>query len=147
MIFEIKSIGSDVMKYANLMARIPGLSMRGETLKAYLLKMLKCGKVLIENDDGRILGLIGFYANDMKSKVAYVSSFVVSQEMEGKGLARQLFEQFLKTAESAGMGKVGLNVWKDNSRAIAFYTKMGLRIVGRGRDADHWLMEGTIGNG
>lgn len=42
------------------------------------------------------------------------------------------------------MHAVSLNVRKDNPRAIAFYTKMGLRVVGCGRDADHWLMSGEI---
>ena len=144
MIIEIESIGSDIEKYESIMARMPGFTMRGEDLKAYLLKMLKFGRILTECDDGRILGLIGFYANDMKSKVAYVSSFVVSQDVEGKGLARRLFEHFLRFAKTAGMERVGLNVRKDNPRAIAFYSKMGLHIVGCGTDADHWLMSGDL---
>lgn len=146
MIYEIDSIGSEVEKYESLMVRMPGFSLRGEALKAYLLKMLEFGRILIECDNGMILGLIGFYANDMKSKVAYVSSFVISQNVEGKGLARQLFEMFLKIAKSAGMETMELNVWKDNPRAIAFYSKMGLRVVGCGRDANHWLMRGNLGN-
>ena len=97
MISEIESIEADIETYESLMARMPGFSMKGEVLRAYLLKMLMFGRILVESDGERILGLIGFYANDMQSKVAYVSSFVVSQDVEGRGLARQLFEHFLKT--------------------------------------------------
>ena len=105
MISEIECIGSDIEVYESLMARMPGFSMRGKALKDYLLKMLTFGRILIEGDGERVLGLIGFYVNDMKSKVAYVSSFVVSQEAEGKGLARQLFERFLEISKSVGMEK------------------------------------------
>lgn len=104
-------------------------------------------RLLLPSDCGRILGLIGFYVNDLQLKVTYVSSFVASQETEDRGLARQLFEQFLKVVKSAGMEKMGLNVWNDNPRAIAFYTKMGLRVVGCGTVADHWLMNGGFVNG
>lgn len=144
MILQVESIGSGVEKYENLMSRMPGFSKRGEALKAYLLKMLKFGRILIDSEDGRIDGFIGFYVNDMQLKVAYVSSFVVSRAVEGKGLARRLFERFLEIARSVGMERMELNVRKDNLRAIAFYSKMGLRVVGDGTDSDHLLMRGEI---
>ena len=144
MISEIESIGSDITKYESLMARMPGFSMKGEALKTYLLKMLKFGRILIESDGERIFGLVGFYANDMKSKVAYVSSFVVSQDVEGKGLARSMYKCFLGLAQSAGMSIVALEVCRTNLRALAFYQKMGLQVVGPGRDDKHWLMRGRV---
>ncbi|MBX5045958.1 GNAT family N-acetyltransferase [Rhizobium lentis] len=43
----------------------------------------------------------------------------------GKGLGRQLIDATLKAAQEAGFTRVELDVYEDNSRAIALYEKVG----------------------
>lgn len=144
MIVEMKDIDLDIEVYEHLMSRMPGFAPRGDELVCYLQKMLTHGKILVAENEHRLEGIIGFYANDIRSKVAYVSTFVVSKEVEGSGLSRELFERFLTSAQSSGMTDVSLNVRKDNLRAIAFYRKMGLQVIGEGRDTDHWFMKSRL---
>ena len=144
-ITKLESVDFDIVQYELVMARMPGFAMVGNELRDYLNKMVTNGCVFVgESEQGNLLGLIGGYANDHILQMAYVSSFVVAQAVEGKGVASQLFERFCVSAKSAGMHAVSLNVRKDNPRAIAFYSKMGLCVVGQGRDDDHWLMSGEI---
>lgn len=131
-------------QYDSLLRRIPAFPIAEDGVLEFINKLIKFGYLFVAEQDGRLVGLIGFYANDMLSKVAYVSSFCVAKDVEGRGISRELFERFLVLARSSGMTAVSLNVVKDNPRAISFYTKMGLRVIGCGRDADHWLMSGVI---
>ncbi len=43
----------------------------------------------------------------------------------GKGLGRRLIETTLKAAQEAGFLRVELDVYEDNSRAIALYEQVG----------------------
>lgn len=45
-------------------------------------------------------------------------------------LGQQLMEEAVALSKEAGEKGVWLNVWKENSRAIRFYTKNGFEIVG-----------------
>lgn len=144
-IAKLETAGSDLGQYELVMARIPGFAKVGNELRDYLNKMVSHGCVLVcESEQGALLGLIGGYVNDHARQTAYVSSFVVAQEVEGKGVSRQLFERFCELAKSSGMNVVSLNVRADNPRAIAFYRKMGLQLGGPGRDEFHSLMSGEI---
>lgn len=144
-ITKLESVDFDVGQYESVMARMPGFAKVGDELRDYLNKMVTHGCVFVcKSAQGILLGLIGGYVNDCVSRTAYVSSFVVAQEVEGKGVSRQLFERFCELAKSSGMNVVSLNVRADNPRAIAFYRKMGLQLDGPGRDEFHSLMSGMI---
>ncbi|ANL41158.1 MULTISPECIES: GNAT family N-acetyltransferase [Rhizobium] len=43
----------------------------------------------------------------------------------GRGLGRKLMEKTLRAAQQTGFARVELDVYEDNSRAIALYEKMG----------------------
>ncbi|EJZ18029.1 GNAT family N-acetyltransferase [Rhizobium sp. Pop5] len=48
----------------------------------------------------------------------------------GRGLGRRLIETTLRTAREAGFARVELDVYEDNSRAIALYEKVGFKREG-----------------
>ena len=57
---------------------------------------------------------------------------------KGRGLGRLLMDHALQTARTAGMSKVWLGVWEQNSAAIEFYRKLGFGVV-----AEHDFVIGT----
>lgn len=100
-IIKLEIVDSDISQYELVMARLPGFAMVGNELRDYLNKMVMNGCVFVgESEQCNLLGLIGgYYANDHILQTAYVSSFVVAQEVEGKGVASQLFERFCVSAK------------------------------------------------
>ncbi len=86
--------------------------------------------------------------------------FYVDHRYHGRGLARQLMQECLTTANAAGGRILWLGVWQRNARAIAFYEKCGFAVVGQqhfllgtDRQTDHVMMrsvsrdEPTTGGG
>ncbi len=75
-----------------------------------------------------------------------VHRFYVLQEYQGRRLGTTLMRQCITFARENGYRSLWLGVWKENSRAIAFYRKMGFRITGEhifqlGSDAQKdWVM-------
>jgi ribosomal protein S18 acetylase RimI-like enzyme len=56
--------------------------------------------------------------------------FYVRPEAHGKGVAHALMAHALGRATQLGADVVWLGVWEHNPRAIAFYRKWGLEVVG-----------------
>ncbi|MFT5012864.1 MAG: ribosomal protein S18 acetylase RimI-like enzyme [Patiriisocius sp.] len=55
----------------------------------------------------------------------------VSSEWHGLGLAHEIMNEVLATAQQGGAGCLWLGVWEHNPRAIAFYHKYGFEVVGK----------------
>jgi ribosomal protein S18 acetylase RimI-like enzyme len=68
---------------------------------------------------------------------AEVHRIYVASEWHGRGVARDLMRTVFAAAARAGADCIWLGVWEHNPRAIAFYRKLGFRIVG-----DHPFMLG-----
>ncbi len=62
--------------------------------------------------------------------------FYVDRLWHGRGVAAPLMAAARAAAVSLGGHQMWLSVWERNSRAIAFYTKCGFRIVG---SKDFWV--------
>lgn len=59
-----------------------------------------------------------------------IQRLYIDEKFFGRGLAKQLMEKALETAERLGRRTIWLGVWEKNFRAQAFYKKWGFRVVG-----------------
>ena len=133
-----------VKEYERLMSQIPLLTLRGTALVDYIDKMIQQGFVYVLDDGSVLKGLIGFYANDTGTRSAYLSSLVVDESQQGKGLGMLLFNKALEKCRERGMLSITANVVRTNCQAISFYGRLGFKIVGPGRDDYHHLIRMVI---
>ncbi len=52
--------------------------------------------------------------------------FYMLEQFQGKGLGSRVFQQILALAKSKAAKELWLGVWEENTRAIAFYERLGL---------------------
>ncbi|MBU0531992.1 GNAT family N-acetyltransferase [Candidatus Micrarchaeota archaeon] len=106
-----------------------------DTTEAQTLKIFKNawgrrinGACLVAEESQQILGAI-----IVKKKVtflknaAYVVSFFVKKEWQGKGVGRKLMEKSLAALKENGYRNVSLTADLDNDRAASLYEKYGFR--------------------
>lgn len=77
--------------------------------------------------------------------------FYVGKEWHGRGIAQRLMDEVRATATSLGGRTLWLGVWEHNSRARAFYEKVGFRdvgshdfMLGTDRQTDHILVASLV---
>lgn len=75
--------------------------------------------------NGTLIGLVAAYCNDLKTRIAHITSVSVMRGWTGKGIAAKLTYQCIEHAKAAGMRQVGLEVASDNVPAIKLYEKSG----------------------
>ena len=61
---------------------------------------------------------------------AELARLYVDREWQGHRLGAALFAACVSEARAWNAGRLWLSVWQENARAIAFYQRLGLRIVG-----------------
>ena len=61
-------------------------------------------------------------------KTLYIDDLCVDENIRGHHIGTALYEYVLDYAKSAGCYNVTLNVWADNTSAVKFYEKIGLKV-------------------
>lgn len=84
--------------------------------------------LLLAEEEGRVLGFV--FVNEREDyftheQLAHVEDLALDPGAEGRGLARQLMEAAEAWARGRGYGRITLNVWAQNARAIGFYQHLG----------------------
>lgn len=93
------------------------------------LRAARDEEIYVAVEDGRIVGLAGFYRPQNFLHSLYVTD-------RGRGIGKALLDHVI--AEAAG--PVSLKCQAANLRAQAFYAREGFRCTERGRDGDvDWL--------
>lgn len=72
-----------------------------------------------------IIGYACMYANDLHTKIAYITLFCIKKEYHKLHLGSSLMNYCFETAINNGMNRIKLEVLKQDKGAIAFYEKMG----------------------
>lgn len=107
------------------------VKLAGRSLRDYLGKIVTHGTLVALDDDGRIRGLVGFYANDLENRRAYGSCCVVDSALRGQGWGTKLFKRMFDDSRAAGMTHLAGTVLKANAKALKLYHDFGnCRIVG-----------------
>lgn len=86
------------------------------------------------------VGYIAFYANDKKSKRAFITMFAVSFRFQGIGIGTELLKEACVIAKAKEMKWIVLEVRVTNKKAISIYTKCGFRDWDVGKPGEEKLM-------
>lgn len=119
----------------------PSLSLRGINIKNYSQKLMDCAELLILRGKEDIVGISAFYANNLQDRTAYLSFIAIMPDIVGLGLGRKLLDESEKRAMALGMGKMELEVLKNNLHAIDFYKKMGYTDYGKSSDHSKYMVK------
>jgi ribosomal-protein-alanine N-acetyltransferase len=66
---------------------------------------------------------------DRKFSNLHISNFIVMKSWQHKGIGTQLFDYALEFAKINGIGKMSLEVGRDNQEAQGFYRKRGFESI------------------
>lgn len=89
------------------------------------------GRWFVYEFHGSVIGMLK--ANKMEgrtSHVAQVGSLALHEEFSGRGLATEMMRDLIEELKSNGIKRIQLIVESDNSRAIAFYQRLGFEKEG-----------------
>ena len=92
----------------------------------FVAKVHKYGICVIAKNE-TVEGLIAFYANNHETKVAFITSVLVSKNSRGKGIGTQLVKTCEDVCKEKGFKKISLEVHKENYIAISLYRKFGYK--------------------
>lgn len=102
----------------------PPLSSRVD-LNAYAEKLVARALMFEAWAEGRLVGLVAAYCNDLVTREGFITSVSVLPAWLGKGVASRLMSDCLAHAVRVGMRQMSLEVAKTNSRAVGLYTRLG----------------------
>lgn len=109
----------------------PSIAARTD-LNEYVQKLKSYGVLLGGlSADRKVCSLIGFYANDRSSRVAFITYLAVSPECQGKALAKSLVQRAMSLAALAGMKTIKVSTWAENIGALKLYRSLGFAEVER----------------
>ena len=91
--------------------------------------------------DGKVCGLLVFYANDLNSKIAYISLIGVFDKYRGRNIGKKILDYCREECRKKQMTQVKLEVDLDNERAIAFYEKNGFSRVENASDNSFYMIK------
>lgn len=75
--------------------------------------------------------LVGYGGYWMVADEAHITTIAIAPAYRGRGLGRQLLEHLIDTATAEGATLVALETRHSNTPALALYTRLGFRQVGR----------------
>ena len=79
--------------------------------------------------DEELVGLCACYMNNIESGVSFISHIAIHPGFKRIGLGKKIIDTTIQGARLKGFQKLQLEVSKENSAAIAFYTKQKFVII------------------
>lgn len=107
----------------------------------FINKHLENGHFLAEFNDGNPVGFFSFYSNDTESKVAFITSLALSEDLgflKGKTLMR-LVNNGIKLIRESGMEIVRLEVERDNEKGIKLYKHFGFHFIESDKENTYYM--------
>lgn len=105
----------------------------------YVSKIYTKSTIIPFISEGDLKGFISFYCNDSDRKRAFLSMIIVAKDYRSKGVGKLLFNASLEYLKKLEFKTYSLEVLKNNTVAIEFYTKFGF--VVKEDKGQFWLME------
>ena len=128
MINSYEQVMKDLIYYNNYFS--PSLSEFTGSLEEYAKKLFKfANNFEITDKDDKRLGIISFYSNDLINNIGYITLIVVDKEISKKGIGTILINFAEDYCKDKGMKKMKLEVMKDNTNALKFYSKHNYDII------------------
>lgn len=110
--------------------------------EGYLEKMARNGRTVVCFEGGEIRGCVTFYANDLESRVAFLTLIAVSPACRGRGVAKALLETAIRLSAESGMDELDLEVEKGNRPALGLYGRFGFAV--REDRGDGWILRKSL---
>lgn len=88
-------------------------------------------------DGDQPMGYAALYANNMETRVGYISLIAVLPEYQKKRIGSKLMETCEEIAKENGMETIRLEVYLNNYKAISFYEQHGFQ---KQHETDHGSM-------
>jgi ribosomal protein S18 acetylase RimI-like enzyme len=99
-------------------------------------ELVDCGSFYVLERDGSVAGFCrSTRQTGRASHVVYLGTLAVSPRWHRTGVARELMEQMITMLSAQGVLRLELMLEQDNSRAFAFYSKLGFEQEGLMRAA------------
>jgi len=121
----------------------------GELLKIdipqYVDKLKKNATIISIDKNGQLIAFIAYYDNDPDCELAFLSMLAVESGSKKMGYGNTLLQISIKEIEKKGFKRYGLEVIKDNFKAIQLYEKHGFLFSGE-RENNFIYMEKKITN-
>lgn len=92
-----------------------------------------------ENDEP--VGYAAIYANDMESKIAFITMIGVLENMQGKHVGSTLMKRCVEESQKCGMNAIRLEVLNTNTKAIDFYHHSGFEFEKKCSDDSNHLIK------
>lgn len=118
----------------------PSLSKRITSLEVYTKKLEENAFIFIAKEL-EVLGFIAFYANDTKSRIAYITLLAIQPFAQKKGIGKKLLNLCIKTSKINNMKAIKLEVHNDNINAINFYKKNGFEFYGEASQNSMYMIK------
>lgn len=93
----------------------------------YYYKLHKNAEIIICLHNDKLVGLIAFYCNDIKTKTAYITFIAVLSAYRGHKIASLLLEKAAKASSENGMYKIKIDT--NNEVAYKCYLRNDFKLI------------------
>lgn len=108
-----------------------------QDFECYQEKIIKHATVLHFDRNDEPIGILAFYHNDPKKKIAHITFIYINKYFRGMGLAKSLILFAIKISQSEGFDKITIETRNKNTNALKLYQKMGFLIYKKGSATTH----------
>lgn len=114
----------------------PTLSEKVELLE-WSTKVLSRASYIACVNQHQLVGLLVFYCNNLDTRCAYISLLGVRADYRGRGYAREMLQQTIKSVREQAFNKIGVH--SNNLRAITLYQSLGFKTIGDAVDGRYYM--------
>lgn len=96
-------------------------------LNDYVKKIIKCGEIVVCQEENILKGVVLGYTNNLENSSAYISVVGIRKEFRGKHIGRRTVQMFIDICKQKNINTLSLYTHKSNIRAIGLYEALGFK--------------------
>jgi len=98
-----------------------------QNLEEYIFKLCQKAQRYELWNNGELVGLLAIYRNEVVKEI-YITSISISEDFQGSGYGKKLFEKMLAEIGRDQIQSITLEVRGDNQKALDFYNSLNFVI-------------------
>ena len=91
----------------------------------YAEKLISTANVIVEKDNGKIIGMVAGYIDNSIEEISYISIVAVQKEYRGKSIAKKLLQKYIDECKEKNLKGIHLYTHKTNITALTMYKNFG----------------------